>query len=50
MDEKYEQLIIQTGILFSKYGIKSMSMDDIAREMGMSKKQSINMLKTKRSW
>ena len=32
------QIIEKAGILFKKYGIKSISMDDVAREFGMSKK------------
>jgi AcrR family transcriptional regulator len=37
MDKK-EQIIMQVFELFMRYGIKSMSMDDIALQMGMSKK------------
>jgi AcrR family transcriptional regulator len=37
MDKK-EQIIMQVFELFMRYGIKSMSMDDIAMHMGMSKK------------
>jgi AcrR family transcriptional regulator len=37
MDKK-EQIIMQVFELFMRYGIKSMSMDDIAIHMGMSKK------------
>lgn len=36
--EKKEQIIIQAFELFMKYGIKSMTMDDIAKNMSMSKK------------
>ncbi|MBI5217796.1 MAG: TetR/AcrR family transcriptional regulator [Bacteroidia bacterium] len=38
MDEKLENIINVSAMLFMKYGIRSISMDDIAREMGMSKK------------
>lgn len=38
MDEKLEQIIKESARVFFKYGIKSISMDDIARELGMSKK------------
>lgn len=36
--EKKEQIIMQAFELFMKYGIKSMTMDDIAKNMSMSKK------------
>ncbi len=32
------QLLVKAGELFFKYGIRSVSMDDIARELGISKK------------
>lgn len=38
MEEKRQQIIERSFELFYRYGIKSVSMDDIAREMGMSKK------------
>jgi AcrR family transcriptional regulator len=38
MDDKMTQILNTTGIMFRKYGIRSISMDDIARELGMSKK------------
>jgi AcrR family transcriptional regulator len=37
MDKK-EQIIIQSFELFMKFGIKSITMDDIAKNLGMSKK------------
>lgn len=33
-----DQIVMKSHNLFMKYGIKSVSMDDIARELGMSKK------------
>ena len=33
-----DQMVIKCHTLFMKYGIKSVSMDDIARELGISKK------------
>jgi len=33
-----DQIIEQTGKLFLRYGVKSVSMDDIARDLGISKK------------
>jgi len=38
MNSKYEKIIKNALKLFCQYGIKSVSMDDIARELGMSKK------------
>ena len=32
------ELIIRISVLFKKYGIKSVTMDDISRELGISKK------------
>lgn len=36
--EKLDYILRSSAALFEKYGIKSISMDDIARELGMSKK------------
>ncbi len=38
MDEVHKKIIDDTMELFFKYGIRSITMDDVAREMGMSKK------------
>jgi TetR/AcrR family transcriptional regulator, cholesterol catabolism regulator len=38
IDEKKHRILEDTGKLILKYGVKSMTMDDIARELGMSKK------------
>jgi AcrR family transcriptional regulator len=38
MDDKLVTIIDASGQLFRKYGIRSISMDDISRELGMSKK------------
>lgn len=38
MDNKRENILRQTGEIFLKYGIRSVSMDDICRELGLSKK------------
>lgn len=38
MDEKQKQIIKETGKLYFKYGIKSVTMDDVAKELSMSKK------------
>ena len=36
--EEKERILQEAGGLFLKYGVRSVSMDDIARELGMSKK------------
>jgi TetR/AcrR family transcriptional regulator, cholesterol catabolism regulator len=38
IDEKYINIIQESGRLFLKFGIRSLSMDDISRELGISKK------------
>ncbi len=38
MEEREQFIIEKTGELFKKYGIKSVSMDDIAHQLGISKK------------
>ncbi len=38
MDKELKDLLITVRALYSKYGIKSMTMNDVARELGMSKK------------
>ena len=38
MDEKAQKVLDQVSQLFMQYGIKSLTMDDIARHLGISKK------------
>lgn len=38
MEEKEKEILLQAADLFTKYGIKSMTMDDVARHLGISKK------------
>lgn len=38
MNEKINHILQQVSELYFKYGIKSVTMDDVARELGMSKK------------
>lgn len=38
MDQKLSDIIKGTSVIFKKYGIRSVSMDDICRELGISKK------------
>ena len=48
MDEKLKNIVFKTFKLFQKFGIKSVSMDDIARECGISKKTLYESVKDKR--
>jgi AcrR family transcriptional regulator len=36
--ERFEQILLQARSIFMRYGLKSVTMDDVCREMGMSKK------------
>ena len=47
MEDKRQYIIERTFELFHRYGIKSVSMDDIARESGMSKKTLYQHVKDK---
>jgi len=47
MDDKMELILRTAGTLFRKYGIRSISMDDIARELGMSKKTLYQFVENK---
>lgn len=38
MNKELENILEKVGELYNKYGIKSVTMDDVARELGMSKK------------
>lgn len=38
MDEKRLEILERSSLVFKKYGIKSITMDDLARELGISKK------------
>lgn len=38
LDSKTNEIIVQTAKLFRQYGVRSVSVDDIARELGISKK------------
>jgi len=43
-----EQIIRKAGSLFNKFGIKSITMDDLSREMGISKKTLYEHIKDKK--
>lgn len=47
-NEKRQQLLLHANQLFLKYGIKSVSMDDLARDLGISKKTIYQYVKNKR--
>ncbi|MEZ4923951.1 MAG: hypothetical protein R2780_12320 [Crocinitomicaceae bacterium] len=38
MEEKKRELIINASAVYMKYGIKSVTMDEMARQLGVSKK------------
>lgn len=38
MNEKLDHLLKQAGDIFMRYGLKSVTMDDVCRELGISKK------------
>ncbi|MFM1875296.1 MAG: hypothetical protein RL266_1033 [Bacteroidota bacterium] len=38
MEEKAQNIVAQVIVLFTQYGVKSLTMDDIARHLGISKK------------
>lgn len=44
-NDKETELLESAGELFKRYGIKSMTMNDIAKELKISKKTLISMLK-----
>lgn len=47
MDEKIKNILAQVSSLYMKYGIKSVTMDDVSRELGMSKKTLYEFFKDK---
>lgn len=47
MDEKLEKILIDSAKLFQKYGIRSIAMDDICRELGISKKTMYQYVESK---
>lgn len=47
MSKELRAILERVKTLFAKYGIKSMTMDDVARELGMSKKTLYQHIKTK---
>ena len=47
MDEKLKNLLLRVYKLYNKFGIKSVTMDDVARELGISKKTLYQYVKDK---
>ncbi|MBA7522967.1 hypothetical protein ES705_15088 [subsurface metagenome] len=48
MNHKTDELFVRVSCLFSRFGIKSLTMDDIARELGISKKTLYRQVEDKR--
>lgn len=48
MDQAKEKILQISEELFMQYGLKSVSMDDVARNLGMSKKTIYNYIKDKK--
>lgn len=47
MDKKRNEIIEKSAMIFLRHGIKSVTMDDLAKELGMSKKTIYNYFKDK---
>jgi AcrR family transcriptional regulator len=47
VEQQFEHIIEQVSQLYQQYGIKSVTMDDVARELGMSKKTLYNYVANK---
>ena len=47
MEQEYQHIIEKVSQLYQQYGIKSITMDDVARELGMSKKTLYNYVSNK---
>jgi len=47
MEEQIKEIISKVAKMFHRYGIKSVSMDDVARELSMSKKTLYKLFKDK---
>ena len=45
--EVRERIVVESGLLFGKYGIRSMTMDSLAEEMGISKRTIYERFKDK---
>ena len=47
MDDTRKNLVEKVGLLYLRYGIKSVTMDDVARHLGISKKTLYSIVKDK---
>ena len=47
MDEKFSEILLKSSEVFMRYGLKSVTMDDIAREIKVSKKTIYKYVKDK---
>ena len=47
MDDKLNELLARVFVLYNKYGIKSVTMDDVSSELGISKKTLYQYVKDK---
>ena len=47
LDQEYQNIIETVARLYQQYGIRSVTMDDVARELGMSKKTLYNYVANK---
>ena len=47
MDEKHQDYLLRVYDLYNRYGIRSVTMDDVARELGISKKTLYESVKDK---
>ncbi len=47
MDEKLKNILLRVYKLYNRFGIKSVTMDDVARELGISKKTLYQCVKDK---
>lgn len=48
MEEKEKEILTKASEIFSKYGIKSMTMDDVSRQLGISKKTLYQFVENKK--
>lgn len=47
MEEVRDRIVVESGLLFAKYGVKSMTMDSLAEELGISKRTIYERFKDK---
>jgi TetR/AcrR family transcriptional regulator, cholesterol catabolism regulator len=47
VEEVRDRIVVESGLLFAKYGVKSMTMDSLAEELGISKRTIYERFKDK---